>query len=227
MRAIGRTGAAVSQAAHLRSVGLSSPIVLLPPAARLFPVVLLLSAAVMVSSVGCSREEPSPQEGPREPLPVQVIDGIHLRQTSARGLLWVLDADEGVSEGSDKPTLLTNMTVRFYDGGTEVRSVLTSRRGRVDDRTQLLVAEDSVVVVTPAGEKLTTDSLRWDPKREIITTGAAFRFLRGEDVLTGRGFEADPDLSHYTIHHEVWGEIRDQDENKMMETLDGEKPDAR
>jgi LPS export ABC transporter protein LptC len=147
---------------------------------------------------------------------------VHLRQTSVKGLLWVLDAEQGVSYGSDQPMELTDLTVRFYDGGTEVRSTLTSRRGEVDEKTQTLVARDSVVVITPKGERLQTESLRWDPKAQQVATEDAFRFTRGRDVVTGVGITTDPDLTRYTIMKQVRAEMLDEAEKDLLEGMDGD-----
>jgi LPS export ABC transporter protein LptC len=173
---------------------------------------------------GCSRRPAPPEEKSHPPAPQQVLQDLRLRQSSLKGLLWVLDAKQGTSYGPNEPIQLTSMTVRFYDGGTEVRSVLTSRRGIVDDKSQTLIARDSVVVVTPKGERLETDSLRWDPKNAQIATKSAFRFLRGEDYLvTGTGFRADPDLTHYTIESEVRAEVRGEEDSNVLEAVDGDK----
>lgn len=186
---------------------------------------LRLAVWVLLAALGgCAQDSAGPAPDRRTPgrVPQQVLSGVKLQQTSVRGLLWILEADEGLSYGPDEPTELSGMRVRFYDGQQQVRSVLTSRRGYVDDKTQSLVAQDSVVVVTPQGERLETHSLRWDPKRERISTEDPFRFLRGMDVLTGIGFEADPDLTHYTVRRQVRAELRSQRDETILEELDGD-----
>jgi LPS export ABC transporter protein LptC len=143
-------------------------------------------------------------------VPRQTIHQMQLRQTSTRGLLWVLQADEAASYGDDEPTELTGLTVRFYDGDDHVRSTLTSKRGQVDRETNSLVAEDSVRVVTAEGDRLETEHLEWDPKDERVKTTAPFRLTSGGDVLTGVGIEADPDLHHYAVHSELRAVVKDR-----------------
>ncbi len=183
-------------------------------------------AAVIVAAVilaaGCREAEPPPDPVAGERVPRQVLENFTLRTTGASGLLWVLQAAEGTSYAPGEPTELRLMTVRFYDGGGVVRSVLTSRRGEIDESTRTLFAQDSVVVVTPDGERLETESLRWDPRAERITTDAYFRLTKGRDVLTGTGFSADPDLRRYSVVRDVRAEVRDQDDTKILEGLDGE-----
>jgi LPS export ABC transporter protein LptC len=150
-----------------------------------------------------------------------VIDGFILRATSAKGLLWVLQARRAVSPALGEPTRLDSMVVRFYDGESRPRSVLTSLHGEVDEKTNALVARDSVVVITPRGERLETESLRWDPKEERMTTDAFFRLVRGGDVLTGIGIDAEPGLERYVVHRQVRAEVRDQDDAGIREEIDG------
>jgi len=179
--------------------------------------------AMLLVPVGCGKKA-EPPAGPTEDTekaPRQVIDGFTLRATSVKGLLWVLQAKRAVSPGAGVPTQLDSMVVRFYDGEELPRSVLTSRHGEVDEKTKALVARDSVVVLTPRAERLETEMLRWEPKDERITTESYFRFTRGGDVMTGIGFEADPGLERYTVLHSVRAEVRDEDDARIREEIDG------
>jgi LPS export ABC transporter protein LptC len=127
-----------------------------------------------------------------------------------------------MSYGSGAPTRLRGLRVHFYDGGADVRSTLTSQRGSIDDRTQDLIAEDSVRVVTVEQETLRTSRLEWDPKRQRISTEAPFRMTKGTDEVTGIGLEADPDLSHYRIERQVRATMSGGEDNRMMEMLDAD-----
>lgn len=169
----------------------------------------------------CRRESDEPPPGPQPNLPQQEIENFSLRNTSTRGLLWILEAERGVTYSPSDAIRLTQMRVRFYDGGEEVRSILTSRKGEVQEATQALWASDSVVVATPSGDTLRTESLRWNPRTQKIDTDVFFTLVRGRDVLTGIGLQADPDLSHYRVDREVRAALRDQDGLREMEELDG------
>jgi LPS export ABC transporter protein LptC len=179
--------------------------------------------ALLLLPAGCSKkaEPPADPAAETEKAPRQVIDGFSLRATSTKGLLWILDAKRAVSPGPGQATRLDSMVVRFYDGEALPRSVLTSRHGEVDEKTNSLVARDSVVVSTPRGERLETEILRWDPKQERMTTDASFRLTRGGDVMTGIGIEAEPGLERYRVYHEVHAEVRDQNDATIREGIDG------
>jgi hypothetical protein len=55
-------------------------------------------------------------------------------------------------------------------------------------------AHDSVVVVTPDGRRLETETLRYDNASNTIWTDKPFRFQRGADYLEGTSFRSDPDF---------------------------------
>jgi LPS export ABC transporter protein LptC len=184
---------------------------------------------LLLLALACSKKaEPPPIPGAElEDLPRQVVHGFSLRATSVRGLLWVLDAKRATSAGPGEPTKLDSMVVRFYDGEAAPRSVLTSREGTVVEKTNALVARDSVVVLTSGGERLETQTLRWDPKEERITTDEFFRLTRGRDVMTGIGIDAEPGLERYRVHSQVRAEVRDQDDSLIREEIDGPGPGKR
>lgn len=179
--------------------------------------------ALLLFPAGCGKKAQPPADPAveTEKPPRQVIEGFTLRASSMKGLLWVLMAKRAVSPGPSEPTRLDSMVVRFYDGEALPRSVLTSRHGEVDEKTNALVARDSVVVLTPHGERLETEVLCWDPKEERMTTDAFFRLTRGGDLMTGIGIDAEPGLERYKVYHQVRAEVRDQDDATLREGIDG------
>ena len=159
---------------------------------------------------GCSSESDTPPVDPAlERAPQQVMQQMELRQTSARGLLWVLEAEEARLYADNEPMDLTGLTIRFYDGKPTVQSVLTSREGQVHQKEKTLAAQDSVIVVTQEGDRLETEYLEWDPETERVTTPTPFTLYTGPDVITGIGIDADPDLREYTIHRQLRAVVRD------------------
>jgi LPS export ABC transporter protein LptC len=186
--------------------------------ARVVRACLALGLAVLAACGEGPSERPP---GPAERQPQQILENFSLRHLSTEGTLWVLDATKGESYGPGDPIELTEMRVRFYDGAAAVRSTLTSRRGSVQETTQALVAIDSVVVATPDGDTLRTDSLRWDPRSRRIRTDIFFTLTRGRDQMTGVGLEADPDLTHYRVDREVRAVLRNEPGTNPLEMLDG------
>ena len=67
-----------------------------------------------------------------------------------------------------KSTVLdSNITVDFFDEHQQHTSVLTARRGRVNDVTQDFEAHGNVVVVSDSGTTLSTEDLYWTNARLV------------------------------------------------------------
>ncbi|MCA9755036.1 MAG: LPS export ABC transporter periplasmic protein LptC [Candidatus Eisenbacteria bacterium] len=181
-----------------------------------------IACILSVFAFACGSEETpvgGPIDGPDRAR--QIVENAVMRETSVKGLLYVLRADKVLSYEEDEPTELRELTLHFYDGDDSVRSILTSRRGHIDPKSDLLVAEDSVVVVTPEGDRLETEKLEWDPKTERVRTDLPFTLYREVDVVTGVGIEADPDLGSYSVFKELRAVVRDAPDLEEIDDDDG------
>ena len=159
---------------------------------------------------GCGSPSETTQGRPEAPAgPDQSFQDLTLRETSEKGLDWILNAREAVRESRTASTRLTGLKVEFYQGGHEVRSTLTSDSGRVDTRKGFLHAMGNVVVVTPEGNRLETEDLIWDRKNALVSSDVLVRFYHDEDILTGVGFVSDPNLEHYELKKDVHASVRD------------------
>ena len=67
----------------------------------------------------------------------------------------------------------------------------------------------NVVVTTESGIRMETDSLRWENRAGKIVSDGFVKVTRKHDVVTGYGFESDPNLDHFHIRQEVRAEVRD------------------
>ncbi len=112
----------------------------------------------------------------------------------------ILYADHLMVFEDDAKTLLENVKIDFYNKKGEIESVLTSKRGRVNDRTKDMFAIDSVVAVSDSGVTLRTDELVWENKTKKIKTDRFVRIESDEEVIEGYGFESDQFLRNYEIY---------------------------
>ncbi len=92
-----------------------------------------------------------------------------------------------------------SVDIDFFDEEQSHISHLKSLRARVNERTNDLIAEGNVVVVSDSGVTLFTEELRWDHKRERILSKVFITLVSGYDTLTGIGFESDSDLKNWII----------------------------
>jgi LPS export ABC transporter protein LptC len=95
---------------------------------------------------------------------------------------------------------------------------LTADKGdfdRVDGKIHL---EENVVITTSSGAKLTTDSLDWDRKKQLVTTKDIVNIERGNMVTTGSGAVGEPNLKKVSLEKDVTVNINPTNEQKTQDT---------
>lgn len=100
----------------------------------------------------------------------------------------------------------SGLVVDFYDRSGRHSSVLTAKRGRVDDRTRDLEAFDSVVFRSDSGTVVVTDYIFWDSALKKVRGDRFVTITSATEHLQGYGFEADQDLRNYTVFGTVSGQ---------------------
>ena len=74
---------------------------------------------------------------------------------------------------------------------------LSGDRGTYDRRTRILDGYGNVIVTSTAGDRLTSNHLRYTETRDEISSDSAFTIVRGADVQRGVGFRSDPNLKDF------------------------------
>jgi len=82
---------------------------------------------------------------------------------------------------------------------------LRGDRGTYDRRTKILQGYGNVVVTSTAGERLTSNHLKYTEVKDEISSDSAFTIVRGGDVQRGIGFTSDPDLKVFRCHRSCSG----------------------
>ena len=103
------------------------------------------------------------------------------------------------------------LDIDFFDSLGAVSSNLVGDSGVIRENTQRLQVYGEVVVVTQDSARLETDYLTWDPEIGKIQSDAFVKFTRGEDIMTGWGMEADPDLGRLRILSQVSGSVSESE----------------
>ncbi len=134
-----------------------------------------------------------------EELPDQESRNAKITFTEEGKLKAILFADviKVISEKSEKH--LEVVTINFFDENEKQSTTLTSRVGRIDDRTQDMYAIGDVVAVSDSGVTLTTEELIWKNKTKKIVTDKFVKIISDKEIIEGYGFESDQNLMNYTI----------------------------
>jgi LPS export ABC transporter protein LptC len=100
---------------------------------------------------------------------------------------------------AQQTTMDDSIHVEFFDETGRRASILTARRGRVDDETRDFAAYEQVVVTSDSGTVLKTDSLFWDNQTRKITTDAHVEITSPTEQIRGQGLISDQSLRDYRI----------------------------
>ena len=118
-------------------------------------------------------------------------------------MLRHLDKDNPRQEFTD------GVKVIFFTYGQQVESILTAKYAiRLEKKKQIIV-RDSVVWESSNNEKLETNKLIWDERKEKVYTNQFVTITKPDEIIYGIGFEANQDFSTWTINA-VEGELKTQ-----------------
>lgn len=172
--------------------------------------ILLLLPALLAGFTGCSQRRAVGPAGTAGALPDQEIKDFALTETDAGRPLWKLYARYAAEFSGRNLYQARTLKVDFFDDAGARSSVLTAREGEINGRTRDMLARGHVVLQTTEGTRLTTEELRFMNRDQkiLVPETQAVRVERGSDVLTGYGFESDPDLKHYEFKRRVQATVR-------------------
>ena len=101
-----------------------------------------------------------------------------------------------------KETILDDgVKVEFFNSLEIKTTTLTSKRGRVDERTNDLYAIDSVIAVNDSGIVVKTDELKWRNRDKKIVSDKYVTIDSPDEHIEGYGFESDQHLRNYVIYN--------------------------
>ena len=177
---------------------------------RLLVAVTLLAGVVAVA--GCERQRSAGPAGSSTELPDQEVSDFALTETDAGTPLWKLHARHAATYSARNLVTARVIRIDFYDKNGVRSSILTAREGEINDRSRDMVARGRVRLDTNDGTRLSTEEMRFLNKQQkiVVPETQLVTVQRGNDVLTGYGFESDPELRHYTFKRQVHAEVRSQ-----------------
>lgn len=140
----------------------------------------------------------------RERIPDQVIHGFTVTELKSGIKEWELISEKADIYQKKNTTELFEPRMKFYNNEGEVTSTMTADEGTVNNKTNDVSMRGNVIVFSEEKKTtLTTDSLRWDSKKEKVLSDD---FVRQEDekmIVTGYGLEVDSSLGKIIIKRDV------------------------
>ena len=150
---------------------------------------------------GCSEDRQSSTNGAGKKS-LTLVDTVKVYFTDAgklQAILYALRMEEvkGVTWGWD-------IRVDFFQDDDEkpdgymVADSGMVKQGRGRRRSEVSVFGD-VHLTAPDGTELFADSLRWNPRRQMVESNSDVRIVRGSEVVEGRGFTSDPNFNRIRV----------------------------
>jgi LPS export ABC transporter protein LptC len=169
---------------------------------------LVLIAALTLAS-GCEpRGRVQPGGAASGELPDQEVGDFTLTETDQGRVEWKLYARSAAVYQSRNTVVARSVRVDFFDEKGNRSSTLTAREGELNQIQRDMIARGDVQIQTTEGTRMSTDHLRFLNRSQKIVTDAFVRIERAGNVLTGYGFESDPDLHHFEFVHQVRATVR-------------------
>jgi LPS export ABC transporter protein LptC len=122
---------------------------------------------------------------------------------------------------------LTDIIGKLYGATDQIQ--LTADKGSFDKKEGRMHLQDNVVITSTSGATLTTESLDWDRKKELVSTSDLVNIRKDSMVTTSKGAIGHPNLNQVTLQKDVTVELtlnamekdNPEDKGKVVITCDG------
>lgn len=164
-------------------------------------ILLLISALVAVS---CETElEPAPKSDFLD-LPTQSAEDFVTVMSDSGRIQVIMTAPLMEQwDNGDAPyaEFRHGIRVDYYDKDTIPHGSVTAKYGKWDKNSDTWILSDSVVVINSDNDKLETELLNWDHKKDLIYTDRFVKITRikTDEIIQGFGFESDSHLRRQKI----------------------------
>lgn len=178
---------------------------------RVKAAILLICAALAAAAVSCGQgDRPQRSLGTTE-MADQEFSDFRTMESDSGQVKWILEAPVARVYNIRKLLVTDNPRITFYDENGEISSVLTAEMGEYNQDTHDMTALGNVVVTTIEGYTLETESLIMLRELGEIHSEDFVKVTKGDDVLTGYGFQGYPELKNVDIKRDVRAYLRDDE----------------
>jgi LPS export ABC transporter protein LptC len=162
---------------------------------------LLLTVVALLALMGCEEKiKPSVVSIGQKEIPAQESWSSTVTFSDSARIKAILWAGHIASYTDQHFTLLgDSIHVDFYNEHEVHTSLLTARRGKVNDQTQDFEAHENVVVISDDGTILRTERLFWTSAEQRIHTDAFVDIVSATEHIMGHGLVSDQGLKNYKI----------------------------
>jgi LPS export ABC transporter protein LptC len=171
---------------------------------------VFLTLAIIFSCAGAFAAEPD-KPAPQTNDPEQQIGDFSLSGYGEKGKkAWDLSGKS--ADIVNEVVKLKDVVGNHYAEKDNIN--LTADKGRFDKKSGVVHLEDNVVITTSSGTKMTTDSLDWDRKQQVVSTLDAINLKRQDMNLSGEGARGQTALKQVALEKNVRLDIETQDKQE-------------
>ena len=142
-------------------------------------------------------------------LPEQHFFDYTFTETSAGIVQWILESEEMEKYADQRDVQFTVVKMDFFNDGVHF-STLTADSGSGNMMIRDVHVWGNVILLKDNGDKLETEELFFDNETQFIHNEIFNRMTSGDDVVTGIGLEATPDLEYIRIKEQMQGDVTDK-----------------
>lgn len=164
-----------------------------------------LALLLLLALSPACRRAPQGEAAAGNEKPSLLFQGFGARASHQGELVWEARAVRARVFDAEQRAQAEEVEITYYVDGKAV-SKARAKKARMDLGRYDVDAEGDVVLHGSNGVVLTTPRLKWDNRRQLATSSARVRVVRGGAVLTGRGFSADRALRDVRIFEDVQAE---------------------
>ena len=167
----------------------------------------MAAMAAVLAMAGCGDGDVPSQMAPASNAPDQEVRGFTLTESVGSQMRWRLTARSAATYRNKGVIVAQTVAIDFFDAAGKPYSHLTADQGEIHPSTNDMVASGHVAIVTNAGTRVDTPSLKFLNKEQKVVSNERVTVRRGGDVLSGVGFESDPSLDHFVFKSKIKAQV--------------------
>ena len=107
---------------------------------------------------------------------------------------------ERFSDKEERIELSGGVHFDFYKlDSTNTKSVLTCEKATINHTTNIMIANNNVVLKGSDGKELKSEQLIWDKNKNLVYTESEITIQTEDEIISGVGFKSTPDFTEYEI----------------------------
>jgi len=157
---------------------------------------------VLILFISCQNNTSDIQEFVEQDFPVEIIEDAELIHTEFGKIKVKISAKKIERFINSNPRLVftDSIVVIFFDRNSDTLSNLQANKALINETENLMHVSDNVILISSNGNKLETNYLSWDEKKEKIFTEENVIITTDKEVINAQGFVSDPDFIEYSLH---------------------------